>query len=147
VRDLAPGMPPLPCDRHSIMQALMNLLSNARDALPHGGEIRVTTAYAAETRLFRMQVADTGVGIPAEARSRIFDPFFTTKPLGQGTGLGLSILSGIVSAHGGRVEVDSTPGQGAVFTIYLPQDPPAAGEKGAPARLGARFDDTVVSWP
>jgi two-component system NtrC family sensor kinase len=147
VTDLAPGMPPLPCDRNSIMQALMNLLSNARDALPRGGEIRVSTAYDGETRHFRIQVADTGVGIPEAARSRIFDPFFTTKPLGQGTGLGLSILSGIVSAHGGRVEVDSTPGHGTVFTLILPQDPPLAAEPGAPPHIGARFDDTVVSWP
>lgn len=140
-------MPPMPCDRNSIMQALMNLLSNAHDALPHGGEIHVSTDYDPQARQFCIQVTDTGVGISEASRSRIFDPFYTTKPLGQGTGLGLSILSGIVSAHGGRIEVDSAPDQGATFSLYFPADRALPPEVGAPPTTGARFDDTIVSWP
>lgn len=145
VTRLGSGLPHMPCDRHSIMQALMNLLSNARDAMPGGGEIRVATDYDSAAGQFSLQVSDTGVGISKSERSRIFDPFYTTKPLGQGTGLGLSILSGIVNAHGGHVRVDSTPGEGATFTLYFPRDNPLpAGQQPA---AGARFDDTVAPLP
>ena len=148
VTRFTPDMPPMPCDRNAIMQALMNLLSNAHDALPHGGEIHVSTDYEPERRQFCIMVTDTGIGISEAARARIFDPFFTTKPLGEGTGLGLSILSGIVSTHGGRIEVDSAPGQGATFSLYFPQDRPLSPSAGtAPLVTGARFDDTIVSWP
>jgi signal transduction histidine kinase len=67
-----------------------------------------------------MEVADNGAGIDPEIRDRIFDPFFTTKPVGQGTGLGLSICYAVVQEHGGRIEVDSTPGRGSCFTVHLP---------------------------
>ncbi len=143
---LSPGLPPIICDRNSIMQALMILLTNARDAMPRGGEVRVITAFDPDLRRFSLQVQDNGVGIPESARDRIFDPFFTTKPLGQGTGLGLSILSGIVSAHGGTVDVESAPGHGATFTLYFPQDRTIADKPVLPD-TGARFDDTVISLP
>jgi signal transduction histidine kinase len=145
VTQLAPDLPPLPCDRNAIMQALLNLLANARDALPHGGEIRVTTTYDPAAHQFSLKVADTGEGISDAVRSRIFDPFYTTKPLGQGTGLGLSVVSGIVSAHGGSVQVESTPGHGAAFTLFFPlvNPLPAAVLPG----LEARFDDSVAPLP
>ena len=96
----------------------MNLLSNAIDATPAGGMVTVRTG--AKDGRVKIEVIDTGVGIPDEMREKLFDPFFTTKPIGQGTGLGLSISYGIVHDHGGTIEVDSTPGAGTAFTITLP---------------------------
>jgi signal transduction histidine kinase len=143
ITEILPGLPPLPCDRNAIMQVLVNLLTNARDAMPRGGEIRISATYDAAAAEFCLKVSDTGVGIPEPARNRIFDPFFTTKPLGQGTGLGLSILSGIVSAHRGRVTVDSQPGLGTTFALFLPQAGPLAEVLVPLPETGARFDDTV----
>jgi signal transduction histidine kinase len=141
--EISPGLPPLPCDRHAIMQALVNLLTNARDAMPRGGVIRIAADYEPATAEFCLKVSDTGMGISESARSRLFDPFFTTKPMGQGTGLGLSILSGIVTAHRGRVTVDSQPGQGATFALYLPLAGPSAEGSVPLPKAEARFDDTV----
>jgi signal transduction histidine kinase len=76
----------------------------------------------------RLEVADEGMGIDAEALPRIFDPFFTTKEEGKGVGLGLAVVYGIIEAHGGTLDVDSRPGQGTVFTARLPLQPPAAPE-------------------
>ena len=139
--EISPDLPPLTCDRQALMQALLNLLANARDAMPEGGEIRISASYEPAAAEFRLAVADTGVGIPEAARPRLFDPFFTTKPLGQGTGLGLSILAGIVAAHRGRVTVESAPGCGATFALYLPRE---GGALSLPLpEAGGRFDDTV----
>jgi len=109
-----------------VQQMLLNLLINAEQALttipPPGRRaitIRTTTAGDGGVRL---QVADTGPGIPPDIQEKIFDPFFTTKPEGMGTGLGLSICYGIVHDHGGRISVHSVPGHGATFTIALPRD-------------------------
>jgi signal transduction histidine kinase/ActR/RegA family two-component response regulator len=106
-----------------IQQLLLNLLINAEQALTTIAERRAITirTIAADDGV-RLQIADTGPGIPFDIQEKIFDPFFTTKPEGTGTGLGLSICYGIVHDHGGRISVHSVPGHGATFTIVLPRD-------------------------
>ncbi|NJD63515.1 MAG: PAS domain S-box protein [Deltaproteobacteria bacterium] len=124
---------PVVGDPTQLQQLLMNLVVNARDAMPEGGDLTLSTrtvvlqesycaAHPGATpgRYARIDVADTGVGIPETCLEKIFDPFFTTKEPGIGTGLGLSMVFGIVKNHGGSVEVESTPGAGSRFTIYLP---------------------------
>ena len=96
----------------------MNLLTNAREAMPTGGQIRIETGPAERPGWIRLLVADTGPGIPAEEISKIFDPFFTTKR--TGTGLGLSVSYGIIQEHGGTVDVQSRPGDGTTFIISFP---------------------------
>jgi PAS domain S-box-containing protein len=120
VPELAPALPPLLGHGNALEQVLLNLLTNAAEAMPEGGEIRITTG-AAGGRL-HLTVADTGRGIPAGDLSRVFDPFFTPKA--TGTGLGLSVSYGIVQDHGGTIDVESTPGRGTRFVLTFPQ--PAA---------------------
>ncbi len=112
-------MPPVECQPSQINQVMMNLLVNAAQAIDGHGRITVRTGSDAKQVWF--EVEDSGKGIEAETLKHIFDPFFTTKPVGQGTGLGLSISYGIVKRHGGRIEVDSTPGAGARFRVVLPR--------------------------
>ncbi len=106
-----------------IAQVLVNLLVNAGQATAAGGRVRLSTRQEGEQ--VRMEVRDTGAGMPPEVLSRLFQPFFTTKPLGMGTGLGLAVVHGIVAAHGGRITVESQPGQGSCFTVFLPRTPPS----------------------
>ena len=134
-----PDQPPvwLSADRTQLQQVIINLAINARDAMPEGGTLRISvmesTGAAAATalsqsgaaerstdRVARLIVSDTGVGMPPEVRNRLFEPFFTTKSRGQGTGLGLAIVHGIVSEHGGAIDVDTAPGKGTTCTISLP---------------------------
>jgi signal transduction histidine kinase len=117
---LAADLPPFMCDPNKIIQVLINLLSNARDAMPMGGTIKIETAYQADPERLVLTIADDGDGIPEAVRKRIFDPFFTTKIVGKGTGLGLSIVQGIVRAHGGEIQVESVLKAGTTFTISLP---------------------------
>src|SRR6266853_1055223 len=109
-----------------VQQMLLNLLINAEQALttipPPGRRAITIRTVTADDEGVQLQVADTGPGIPAEIQQKIFDPFFTTKPEGTGTGLGLSICYGIVHDHGGRITVQSVPGQGAVLTVDRPRD-------------------------
>jgi two-component system, NtrC family, sensor kinase len=107
-------------DEKKMRQVFINLLMNARHAVGTQGTITVSTELTADGRKVRIRVRDTGPGIEAKYQARIFDPFFTTKPTGQGTGLGLSVSYGIIKNHGGDIWVESTPGQGAVFTVVLP---------------------------
>ena len=120
-------------DPAQIEQVILNLVINARDAMPRGGRLtlRVETLTVDETaalahveghagRYARLSVADTGTGIDEATRARLFEPFFTTKEQGKGTGLGLSIVYGIVRQSGGYITVVSEPGRGATFMIYLP---------------------------
>jgi len=105
-------------DPDQVLQVLMNLIQNARQAMPTGGEMTVSTWSEGSWSL--IAVADTGVGISPENLERIFDPFYTTKPVGQGTGLGLSVSYGIIGRHGGDIQVASQVGAGTTFTIRLP---------------------------
>jgi PAS domain S-box-containing protein len=113
-------------DADQIEQVVLNLLSNAVDAMPRGGSIRLRLAAMAAGGA-RLTVADEGHGIPQEIQARIFDPFFSTKEIGKGTGLGLAISYGIVQDHGGDIVVESAPGAGATFTVVLPGAPPPEG--------------------
>ena len=119
--DLDPGLPKTLLDLHQMQQVILNILTNAEQAMleAHGrGRLRIATRAAGSTITMRLQ--DDGPGIATEHLSRVFEPFFTTKPVGRGTGLGLSICDGIVKEHGGGLRVESAPGQGAVFIVELP---------------------------
>ena len=111
-------IPEVYCIPSQINQVFLNLLVNAAQAVPQKGDITIRTGRT-DDEVF-VAIADTGTGIPAENLPRLFEPFFTTKPVGKGTGLGLSIAYGIVQKHKGRIEVESTMGEGTTFTIWLP---------------------------
>ena len=133
-------------DPGQVNQILMNLCLNARDAMPDGGTLTVSSANvtlrtdelpplgaARPGRYVRLRVQDTGTGMPPDVLARIYEPFFTTKPVGRGTGLGLAVVFGIVQAHGGWIACDSTPALGTAFEVYLPMhDLPAAGPRPTP---------------
>jgi signal transduction histidine kinase len=118
VRYLAEDLPEINADADQLQQVILNLLLNSRDAMPGGGRLAVTTR-ATETDI-HISVEDTGTGIDAAARKQLFDPFFTTKPAGKGTGLGLAVCYGIVTAHNGRIDVDTAGEHGTRFTVSLP---------------------------
>ncbi|MFC6687417.1 ATP-binding protein [Jhaorihella thermophila] len=128
-----PVLRPIRADKRQLEQVLMNLVVNARDSMPDGGEIRIETeVISLDAPMERdrvtvpvgdyvlVRVSDQGVGIPPEVRNKIFEPFYTTKRTGEGTGLGLSTVYGIVKQTGGFIFVDSVPGQGSEFTLYFP---------------------------
>ncbi len=117
-RELAPTALPVLGIEHQLQQVFLNLFLNARDAMPSGGWLSVTTRAEGESVV--AEIADTGSGIPSEQLARIYDPFFTTKAIGRGTGLGLSITYGIVREHDGTIHCDSAVGQGTRFTLALP---------------------------
>jgi PAS domain S-box-containing protein len=111
-------LPPIVADANAIGQVLLNLLTNARSAMPEGGEITIETSHLAAARSVRLAVRDTGSGIAPEILPKIFDPFYTTKP--EGTGLGLAISHGIVHDHHGTMDVRSEVGKGSTFTLTFP---------------------------
>ncbi len=126
-------LPDVRCDVHAAEQILFNLATNARDAMPNGGVLRLATSLVHLSEEQRaacgaqsagdhvcLAVEDTGVGMDAETRTRMFEPFFTTKEKGKGTGLGLATVYGLVKQHGGGIEVDSQIGKGTRFRIYFP---------------------------
>jgi PAS domain S-box-containing protein len=118
--------PKVRCVATQISQVLLNLLTNAMQAIEGkgpGGDMRIRVATRRLDHELLIEVSDTGTGIAPENLPRLFDPFFTTKPVGEGTGLGLSISHGIVAAHGGHIEVESRPGEGTRFRIFLPLNP------------------------
>jgi PAS domain S-box-containing protein len=129
--ELTEPLPPLRADQNQLLQIILNLCVNARDAMPTGGNITLATSVHAGSELGRheaiatasyacLKVTDTGTGMSAEVRARIFEPFFTTKQVNQGTGLGLAVVYGIVVGHHGFIEVDSTPEVGSTFSVFLP---------------------------
>ena len=130
--ELQPGLPLAKADRSQIHQVVLNLCVNARDAMPNEGTITLATGVAsgeelresfgganAERYVF-VRVTDTGTGISERVKPHIFEPFYTTKERGKGTGLGLSVVYGVVHNHRGFVQVDSEPGHGTTFKVYLP---------------------------
>jgi PAS domain S-box-containing protein len=126
--ELAPDLPLLWCDPHQLHQVLVNLITNAYQAMresPGPRRLTLATQYEGTRERVALEVADTGPGIPPEIQARIFEPFFTTKPSGQGTGLGLSLCLGIIENHGGTIRITSTLGEGVVFRIELPLGTPA----------------------
>jgi len=133
--DLDPDLPQVWVDADLIKQVIMNMLVNAQHAIEHEGSITVRTRRCPQPRspepgmapvpTVEIAIIDTGCGIPEKDLKRIFDPFFTSKEVGKGTGLGLSVSHGIIRAHGGAIEVESTVGKGSTFRIYLPVEPPA----------------------
>ncbi|PWS34186.1 hypothetical protein DFH01_26530 [Falsiroseomonas bella] len=163
LRLIAGPTPQVSADPAQLEAALLNLLVNARDAMPGGGPIVVETRLVAVRagelgeedglapgQYAMVAVTDRGTGMPPEIRARIFEPFFTTKSPGQGTGLGLSMVLGFAKQSGGHVTVSSEPGKGTCFTLYLPvvAEGAAAGPAGlqgeAPATLPAGLDVLVV---
>lgn len=130
---LTPSPQPLPVevDPGKIEQVIMNLAVNACDAMPAGGVLKIKTSQVStsdresgtkspSTSYALLEITDTGSGMDAETKTHLFEPFFTTKPIGKGTGLGLSTVYGIVKQSGGTIEVESAPGEGTTFRIYLP---------------------------
>jgi two-component system cell cycle sensor histidine kinase/response regulator CckA len=103
-----------------LSQVFVNLLVNAIDAMPNGGSVRIATRIPEPGDMACVAITDTGVGIAPDILSRIFDAFFTTKPEGEGTGLGLSVSKEIVTQYGGHIEVESQPGRGTTFSVWLP---------------------------
>jgi two-component system NtrC family sensor kinase len=111
-------LPPVSGDAGQLQQAVIALATNAIDAMPEGGLLKISSKRNGTNVL--VEVSDTGVGIPQENITRIFEPFFTTKEIGKGTGLGLAVCYGILTEHGGSLDVQSKPGLGTTFTISLP---------------------------
>jgi len=118
VRKLEDDLPEITADPGQIYQVLINLSVNAIQSMPQGGNLIISTSRQGEGIL--VIVEDTGTGMDEEVRKKIFTPFFTTKDVGEGTGLGLSVVEGIISSHCGSISVESDPGIGTKFTIYLP---------------------------
>ncbi len=114
----AENLPPIYADHDQLQQVFLNLLLNARDAMPSGGELSVKTSGS--NKEIKIEIADSGSGIEANHLKHIFDPFFTTKPTGKGTGLGLAVCYGIITAHGGKIEAAPNDENGTTFFIVLP---------------------------
>jgi signal transduction histidine kinase/CheY-like chemotaxis protein len=148
--DLEPNLWRVRADPSGLEQVLLNLLINARDAMPEGGVVRIRTAnrrhdepgrrgVGAHGDVVVLEVSDSGHGMSAETRERVFEPFFTTKGPGKGTGLGLATVYGIVQQSDGLIEVDSAPGKGASFRVFLPRIAQQAAE--------VRVERVVASGP
>jgi PAS domain S-box-containing protein len=152
----APGVLPVYADRAQIELMIVNLALNARDAMPQGGALSITTSdetldcpvtiQAEPPKSYAvLQMSDTGHGMPPDVRSHIFEPFFTTKEVGKGTGLGLSTVYGIVEQAGGHISVESEPDQGTTFRVYFPKvDAPLAQDESEPAATPQKGQETIL---
>jgi signal transduction histidine kinase len=120
--DLSDGIPWISVDRNQIKQVILNLVHNALQAMPTGGELHISTSLKQRDlhEWLALSLADTGTGIPPENLKRVFEPFFTTRSRDGGTGLGLSVTYGIITDHGGLIDVESQVGKGSTFTVWLP---------------------------
>ncbi|MFO1489051.1 MAG: PAS domain S-box protein [Verrucomicrobiota bacterium] len=149
--DGASQLPPIEADAGMLDQVIMNLVVNARDAMPKGGRITITTGQhrfdeaavlphnsRRPGRFLSLEVADDGTGMDEDTCKRIFEPFFTTKEAGKGTGLGLATVHGIIAQHKGWIEVESEPGQGSLFRVFIP-----AMESAAPAQPEAAAPEAI----
>ena len=119
-QDFPADLPPIRGEKKSLQQVFLNLFINAIQAMLDGGTLQISAHPSADGQWMVIDVTDTGVGIDPGHLSQIFDPFYTTKQVGRGTGLGLSVTYGIVEKHGGHIEVKSSKGAGATFTVTLP---------------------------
>jgi two-component system NtrC family sensor kinase len=120
VKNFASELPDVFADYDQLQQVFLNLLLNARDAMPFGGELKIQTSHSLLNEEVKIEITDSGTGIKEQDVKKIFDPFFTTKPAGKGSGLGLAVCYGIITAHGGNIEVSSGLGDGTSFLILLP---------------------------
>ena len=120
VKEIEPDLPKIKCSSRHIQQALLNLLSNASEAMPEGGTLTVTAKRSKSDGFVEAIISDTGCGISEEDLKNIFEPFFTTKEEGRGVGLGLSVVHGIITRHNGSIEIESKPDEGSTFKVRLP---------------------------
>lgn len=120
VKEIEPDLPKIKCSSRHIQQALLNLLSNASEAMPEGGTLTVTAKRSKIDGFVEAVISDTGCGISEEDLKNIFEPFFTTKEEGRGVGLGLSVVHGIITRHNGSIEIESKPDEGSTFKVRLP---------------------------
>ncbi len=118
--EIEPDIPVIRCDPGKIQQLIMNLVQNAIDALPQGGEIDISAHYLKEQEQLKLVVHDNGIGIPEEFLPHIFEPFYSSKDNGQSVGIGLFVVYGVIHQHNGIIDVQSTEGEGTTFTIFLP---------------------------
>jgi two-component system cell cycle sensor histidine kinase/response regulator CckA len=159
VLNLAPEIGSIRADPGHIEQAIVNLVVNARDAMPNGGSITIETANVTLDSTYArshlgvspgdfvmIAVSDTGHGMDAETKRHIFEPFYTTKPKGKGTGLGLATVYGMVKQSGGDIWVYSEPGKGTTFKLYFPHVPEfaAGGENRGPEASKSRGNETIL---
>lgn len=119
-KDMLSRLPEIKVQKTKIEQVIINLIINAAEAMSGIGHLRLETTFLQKSNEVIFRITDTGPGIQEEDRKKLFDPFFTTKPRGRGVGLGLSISHGIIKQHGGRIEVDTYPGVGSEFSVFLP---------------------------
>jgi CheY-like chemotaxis protein len=145
VTRLDSGLGLVSANPHQIGQVIMNLVVNARDAMPQGGRLTIETANVSQVVM--LAVSDTGCGMDNETRARLFEPYFTTKEPGRGTGVGLATVYDVVTHLGGQISVMSDAGAGSTFKIYLPRVPetaPTAEAPAAPSGVGAPADGKTV---
>ncbi len=158
VTEVDPALGQVKADPTQLGQVILNLVVNARDAMPTGGRLLVATANVElnerfplahsgvpQGRYVMLSVSDTGIGMSPEVMSHVFEPFFTTKQIGQGTGLGLATVYGIVKQSGGHIEVESTVGLGTTFRVYLPRiEEPPVPDGGSSSPHALRGTETVL---